>query len=271
MLDKMESKDLFGIEPIGEMGLEATKASIKGISSFLDVVFKPGLQELGFLFRDEVRRWRLNNILKVLEKAKGKLDFDGQQLNLTANARVGLSIMEESSSVDNEELQDLWAGLFASSCTSDGRDDSNMNFVDLLRRMSTVEARILDYACKNSKKYVYPNKLILAESLSVSFDTLVKITGTDDIYRLDSELDHMRSIELLPHGNFFEGGGGFSVGDDQLDADISPSPLALNLYFRTHSTGISPIEFWGDHLEARRKDADDDKLAAAIDKVNSQE
>ncbi|MBR0300463.1 MAG: hypothetical protein IJQ93_09130, partial [Bacteroidales bacterium] len=96
----MEIKDVFGIEPIGQMGLEVTKATISGISSFLNIVFKPGLQELWYLFEDKVRRWRLNNILRVLEKAKGKIDFDGAQLNLTANARVGLSIMEECSTVD---------------------------------------------------------------------------------------------------------------------------------------------------------------------------
>lgn len=269
-MDKIEIKDLLGIEPYEEIGLEVTKASIKGISSFLNEVFKPGLQELGFLFRDNVRRWRLNNILRVLEKAKGKLEFDGQQLNLTANARVGLSIMEECSVVDDEELQDLWAGLFASSCTPDGRDDSNMNFVDLLRRMSSVEARILDYACKNSKKYVYPSKLIMADALSVSFDQLVEITGVNDLYRLDSELDHMRSIELLPQGSLIEGGGGFSVSDDQLDADISPSALALNLYYKTHSTGLSPIEFWGDQLEVYGKDGSEENPETAIEKVVNQ-
>ena len=155
-----------------------------------------------------MRQWRLNNILKTLEKAKGKMEFDGQNLNLTANARVGLNIMEGCSEVDNEELQNLWAGLFASSCTPDGRDDSNMNFVDLLRRMSSVEAKIIDYACRNCTKYIYPNQLIVAEEISVSFDKLVEISGTDDRYRLDSELDHMRSLELLLQGDSLVGGGG---------------------------------------------------------------
>lgn len=244
----MEIKDILGIKPIGEAGLEVTKAAIKGVSSFLEIVFKPGLEELGFLIKDEMRYWRLNNILSMLNKAKGLLDFDGKELNLTANARVGLSIMEGCSEVDNEELQDMWAGLFVSSCTPDGRDDSNMNFVDLLRRMSSVEARIIDYACKNCAKYVYPNKLIMPEVLHVPFDVLVSIAGTDDIYRLDSELDHMRSIELLAQGDSWEGGGGFNSYDVQLDANITPSPLALNLYFRTHSVGKTPIEFWGDKL-----------------------
>lgn len=267
----MEIQDILGIKPIGEAGLEATKAAIKGVSTFLEIVFKPGLEELGFLMKDEVRYWRLNNILRMLNKAQGKLEFDGQNLNLTANARVGLAIMEECSAVDNEELQNLWAGLFASSCTPDGRDDSNMNFVDLLRRMSSVEAKIIDYACRNCNKYIYPNQLIIADDITVSFETLVEIAGTDDRYRLDSELDHMRSIELLLQGGpFADCGGGFIASDDSLEANITPSSLALNLYFKTHSLGVSPKVFWGDKLIPRNKDADIQKQQDEIDKIISE-
>lgn len=244
----MEIRDVLGIEPIGQAGLELTRSAISGVSSFLSCVFKPGLEEIGYMARDEVRMWRLNNILRMLEKAKGKMCYDGQELNLTANARVGISIMENCSDVEQEELQDMWAGLFVSSCTSDGRDDSNMNFVDLLRRMSSVEAKILDYACKNSRKIFFPNKLILAEELIIPYSRLVEISEIDDIYRLDCELDHMRSIELIAAGGGFSNGAGFSATDEHLDADITPSALALNLYLRTHSAGISPISFWGDSI-----------------------
>lgn len=266
----MEIRDIFGIEPLGESGLEVVKASIKGVSSFLEVVFKPGLEELGFLVKDQVRLWRLKNILRTLEKAQGKFEFDGKEINLTANARVGISIMEGCSEVDNEELQDLWAGLFASSCTSDGRDDSNMNFVDLLRRMSSVEAKIIDYACRNCIKYIYPNQLIIAENISVSFDTLVEIAGTNDRYRLDSELDHMRSIELIIQGGSFVNGGGFNVSDYSLEANITPSSLSLNLYFKTHSLGVSPKVFWGDKLIPRNVDDDNKKQQEEFDKIMSE-
>lgn len=268
----MEIKDILGIKPIGETGLEATKAVINSVSSFLELVFKPGLEELGYMIKDEVRLWRLNNIIRTLEKAQGKMEFDGKDLNLTANARVGLNILEACSEVDDEELQDLWAGLFASSCTPDGKDDSNMNFVDLLRRMSSVEAKIIDYACKNSTKFLYPNKLILSDGLNVSFDTLVGITGTKDIYRLDSELDHMRSIELLVQGDSFQGGGGgFTASDIELEANITPSALALNLYYRTHTTGKSPIEFWGDTLVLSSVADSEAKLHSHIDGKLAQE
>ena len=248
----MEIHDIFGIRPVSEANQKVIEASVDGVASFLKTVCEPGLEELGFLIKDKVRQWRLNNIIRVLEKARGKMYFDGHELNLCANARVGLSIMDNCSMVDDERLQDLWAGLFVSSCTPDGKDDSNMNFVDLLRRMSTIEARILDYACVHCMKKIYPNKLILADSLTIPFDLLTEIAGTDDVYRLDTELDHMRSIELL-HGGAFVSGGGFSASDS-LEANITPSPLALNLYYKTHTIGISPIEFWGDKLIPSQED-----------------
>ncbi len=161
----MNIHDIFGIEPIGKAGEKVSEGLVDGVSSFLGSVFKPGLEELGFLMKDRVRLWRLNNILRILEKAKGRLNFDGKDLNLTANARVGLAIMEESSKVDNEELQNMWAGLFSSSCTPDGRDDSNMNFVDLIRRMSSVEAKNVDYACTHCQKLLCSSQLIIADSL----------------------------------------------------------------------------------------------------------
>lgn len=264
----MEIHDILGIKPESETRAETTKAAIKGVSSFLKNVFKPGLEELGYIIKDEIRYWRLNNILSMLNLAQGKMEFDGKEINLTANARVGLSIMESCSEVDNKELQEMWAGLFVSSCTPDGRDDSNMNFVDLLRRMSSVEAKIIDYACSNCYKYIYPNKLIVAESLTVPFDTLVKIAGTADIYRLDSELDHMRSIELLNQGGAIEGGGGgFDVSDGPLEANITPSALALNMYFKIHSHGISPEEYWGDKLIPRSENDDNQRQQEKISKI----
>ena len=69
-MDKLEIKDLLGLEPYGQIGLEVTKASITGISDFLNTVFKPGLEEVGYLLKDQSRMWRLNNILRILEKAR---------------------------------------------------------------------------------------------------------------------------------------------------------------------------------------------------------
>ena len=252
------------IEPLVVMGMseagkEVLDRAIQGVSDFLSIVCRPCCEELGLMLKDKVREWRLNNVIKVIEKSQHKLSFEGGELNLRANPRVALSIMDECSIVDDDELQNLWAGLFVSSCTADGKDDSNMNFVDLIRRMSSVEARILRYACEHCQKIIYHNQLVLASDISVPFDLLSSITGTDEIYRLDAEMDHMRSIMLLNHGNAFERGEGFSAGDGDLEADITPSALGLSLYYKTHAFNCSPKEFWGASLitskeyEAREK------------------
>lgn len=44
-MGSMEIQDILGLKPIGEAGLEATKAAIKGVSTFLEIVFKPGLED----------------------------------------------------------------------------------------------------------------------------------------------------------------------------------------------------------------------------------
>lgn len=53
------------------------------------------------------------------------------------------------------------------------------------------------------------------------------------------------------------------VCKSHLDANITPSALVLNLFFRTHSTGISPKEFWGNSLIPRNV-TDDEKEEASV-------
>lgn len=249
----MEVSDVFGIQPLAEATKIAIDKSFTGLSVFLEKVFLPGLQEFGFYIKDQVREWRLMNALKVMDKAKDRLTFKNDELQILANPRVGLSILQECSMVDDTELQDMWAGIFASSCTIDGKDDSNIIFVDLLKRMSVVEARILKYACENCIKTIYPNRLIIAETIEITFEELKIITGVEDIYRLDRELDHMLSLSLLADGTFGPFGG-FTTTDINLKAGITPTALALNLYYKSNAINISQIDFWGDKLQMYKED-----------------
>lgn len=72
---KMEIKDILGIKSVADVGHEFAKATVDGVSSFLEIVCKPVLEEFGYLLRDKVRQWRLNNIIRTLEKAKGQKGF----------------------------------------------------------------------------------------------------------------------------------------------------------------------------------------------------
>lgn len=249
-----KTKSILGIEPVAEATKTIIDKSFNGLGVFLEKVFQPGLEEFGYLIKDKVRQWRLFNALKVMDKAKGRLGFENNELQILANARVGLSILDECSMIDDEELQDMWAGLFASSCTIDGMDDSNMIFVDLLKRISTVEARILKYGCVHCRKEIYPSGLIVpSETLEVSLEKLEEITGLTDVNRLDRELDHMTSLSLLLKG-LFTPSAGFRISRPDLTAIITPSALALNLFYKTNAINCTPRDFWGDQLEEHKEE-----------------
>jgi len=62
--------------------------------------------------------------------------------------------------------------------------------------------------------------------------------GTDDLQRLDRELDHLRELGLIG----FHGGGGLHIVGDI--CDVTPSALALHLYVRSQGSKLSPVEYW---------------------------
>lgn len=236
--------DLFGIKPIASAIDSTVKKSLEGIEGFLSLTCKPALGEIGLMAQDQVRYWRLGNAIKMLEKAQGKMEFNDGKLELKSHPRIGLSIIENSSLIDNDFVLELWAGLFTSSCTLDGQDDENLIFVDLLKSLTTAQAKILKYSVENSRKILYTNGLVTADGdLTIHADELKKITGVDNIHRIDRELDSLNYMGLIPSLS-----GGFDTSGPDLVANISPTYLSLSLYIRCQGSSLDPDTFWKDKL-----------------------
>lgn len=251
------SLDLLGIKPVADSVNKTVNKTFEGLEGFLTSVCKPALDEVGQMLKDKMRYWRLNNILKIIEKSKGKLEFQGENLQIKAHPRVALSIIENGSVVDDEELQEFWAGLFATACTADGQDDENLIFVDLLKQLTRLQARILKYSCENSRKILYENGLISGDNLYVNLNNLISITQIQNLDRLDRELDHLRSLNLIG----YNGGGGFATASRILMADISPTALSLNLYVKGMGTNKGILDYFKKDIitiEERRKEPEID-------------
>ncbi|MDJ1468149.1 Abi-alpha family protein [Xanthocytophaga flava] len=238
-MDQKAITDLLGLQPIANAAESITEKFLTAIS----IVCKPAFEELGYLAKDQIRRWRLMNILKMLQKANGKLEYTDGELQIKANPKVTLAIMENASLEEKDEVQELWAGLFASSCTDSGEDDQNIIFVDLLKQLTVVQSRILKYACEHSIKVLYPTGFVMSTELKVDLQKLHEITGINDIYRLDRDMDHLSSIKLI-HGLV----AGFVANTEVVEAVITPSPLALNLYVRCLGSSKTIREYWKESL-----------------------
>ena len=130
----------------------------------------------------------------------------------------------------------MWAGLLASSCSKSGDDDSNLIFITLLKTLSKLQARILEYACREASKAVAPNGLIDVDGdVTVDLSQLKRISGEEALHRLDRELDQLRALELIT--------GGFSIGEST-QAEITPTPLCVHLYVRCQGSRDSAVVFF---------------------------
>jgi len=229
-----KSLDLLGIKPVADSVNRLTRAAVDGASAFLSRICLPAAEELGLLFRDKVASWRARNAVLVVEHARDSLNDSGADTDaLSAHPRIVGQILELGSWSDGDEIQELWGGLLASSCTEDGRDESNLIFTNLLGQITSLQARVITYSCEAAEKKVSAGGWVFAESLELDLAQVKRIAQVDDVYRLDRELDHLRALELMQ---------GFDP-DTQI-ADITPTSLCLQFYMRCKGYRGSPVEFY---------------------------
>ena len=191
--DDSKSLDILGIKPVADSINIVTEASVRGASSFLSRICLPAAEEFGFLLQDKISNWRLNNQIRMLQKSeKNYSKFSIQGTN--AHPRLVSSILNFSSWSDDDTIHDMWAGLLSSSCTTGGKDESNLIFINILSQITSLQAKIINHCCQSAEKKVSRGGWITSEPYHLELDKLEKVTETADFHRLDRELDHLRSL-----------------------------------------------------------------------------
>ncbi len=208
----------------------------QAIGIFIGKFAFPAANEYGQAWAEKVSAWRQENLYKLLNKADRMYNQNQTDLK-KIHPRLMHHIVEDGSWSDSDQMLDMWAGLLATSCSVNGEDDSNLIFINILKQITHIQAVILDYACENCKPTITKAGLVLCkDQLFITVDQLAEITQIEDYHRLDRELDHMRSLELITMN------GGFMF--DSLQADITPSALGIQLYIRCQGYVGSPVEYF---------------------------
>ena len=185
---------------------------------------------------ERIESWRAQNARQILDRARQKAD-DGAGIDMDrAHPRLMYILLDQGSWHDNGPVQDMWAGLIVSSCTGDARDESNLIFINLLGAMTVNEIAMFNHACIVANKIASSEGLIVAEPLLCDLRTLCRVAGLGDLFSLDRELDHMRTLGLFPYG--------MDSTEVSLVADITPSTLALHMYVRCLGHAGSPAQYF---------------------------
>lgn len=223
------------LKPISDAVKSASDETVKGLKGFLSSLCVPVSVQVGGLLEDKVKQWRYRNALNFANKAR-KLHID---LNIEethqVHPRLMLEILEGVSKQQDDELLDWWAGLTVSSC-EECPTDTDLIFTNLMGNITCLQKSVIEYACKTSKVVHTSRGLILARPLEIREEEIFNVAGSEDIDVIDRELDSLRNYGLI--------GGGFNMHNSTLEADITPTSLALHFYARCNGVRNNLIGFY---------------------------
>lgn len=136
------AQDLLGIAPVGRAVERVTDSALSGAEALLSRVCLPAAEEFGLLLRDKVGEWRRQNTIATLGKAQAPLERAAAE-DRHAPPRLIIESLKHASWAETDDVQEMWAGLIASSCTEGGTDDSNWIFINLLGQLTAMQAGLL--------------------------------------------------------------------------------------------------------------------------------
>ena len=111
----------------------------------------PALDHVRMMLHKEFSNVRVANAIKIILKAETLLAQEGASEQLIAHPETFVRILELGSWVDTDWIEDLWAGLLATSCTLDGQDCSNLPFVAMLSQFAPIHLRVLGLASAKAR------------------------------------------------------------------------------------------------------------------------
>lgn len=276
-----KSLDILGIKPLADSINTVTKGAVDGAAAFLSKLCLPAVEEMGLYFKEKVHNFRTKNIVNIATKAEALAkqlpEFNGK----SAHPRVVWNLFEMGSWTDADDIQQMWAGLLISSCTTDGKDESNLVFSQLLGQITSAQARLLNHISLVSQKDVTLDGLLYSAEVSLTSSQLSEIWKDSDLHRVDRELDHMSQIGLISGGFRFKTKQtveeerkwkeslkrleNIKIGDEpennefvesskedeglqessDLTATITPMSIGLHLFVRCQGYRGNPTEYFG--------------------------
>ena len=123
--------------------IRLAKNAEKAAEGLLKTVLGPPADELGQLLKEKVSARRYQNLVKIAANAKEQLDSAGLSPKEVPLAIIH-PLLEIASLEEDESLQKRWAALLANVSLSDS--ETLRCFADILKQLTSVEARFLDKA-----------------------------------------------------------------------------------------------------------------------------
>ncbi len=224
MSSAAKSLDVLGIKGLSDSVRIVTQGMIDGAAALLGRICLPAAEEFGELLRDGVKKWRTRNTVLMLDRAEPLIkQRELSEGRLEAPPQIVYRAIEFSSWSDDESLQSMWAGLLASACSPDGKDESNLVYAEVVSHFSPAQARLFEWIADNCPKVHDTAGTAAGDHFQPPIEALLEIGRAADCTQLESELGRLHSAGLF-HKTVFDG--------TVLEQCKGLSPFGLNLYLR---------------------------------------
>ena len=145
---------------------------------------------------------------------------------LRADPKLVASLVKFGSWAIDDLTKHLWMGLFATSCTATGTDNSNQAFVDMLVNVTPTQSLIFITACNKAMETMQENEDHPPARVIFTPQEMMQLTGRSDISRIATDIAYLFHAELVEK-NF-----DFTSYLPAENFDITPARLGLELYKR---------------------------------------
>ena len=102
----------------------------------------PAADELAEMWKDQVRIYRYERQVKLLEKVE-KIAKDGNLTLGPVPPKILFPLLEGASFEEDETLHDMWAALLANAASLENAEKVRPGFIATLKQMAPDEARVL--------------------------------------------------------------------------------------------------------------------------------
>jgi hypothetical protein len=217
-----ERKGVYEAQPDGMM----RELRMARALAFLRRICPPAGEEVKEMLHKSLSSVRVSNIVEIAFKTERLLAHEPNASMMVAHPDLTVRILEHGSWVDVEWIQELWAGLLATSCTFEGQDESNLVFINLLSRMAPLPTQILTAACAKATQAMSESGSVSPYLLAFSAEEMAKITRSNNLTKI------YRSITELSELGLLEKGPRLSSQVEPETAKAKPTHLGLQMYAR---------------------------------------
>jgi hypothetical protein len=194
--------------------------------SFLSRICPDAADQVAHLIHGGLTKSRMANAAEILLRAEALLPRDSDDIRLFATPRIVTKILEDGSWADEDWLQQMWAGLLATSCGSEASADSNNFFVELFSKLAAVHVRIFRYACLRASNILSIAGPFSPAPVICTREEIMEVAGSRELLGIERDIQHLRELGLLEEiGNLLPSSGNY-------EANITPSSVGVHLYAR---------------------------------------